>query len=119
MSDKTKLRPHAGGFLRRKGLLHSPFPVCRGDRLSAWIMLAGTGLMYREIANAEDAADVRLPQETKLSFLSEAPLVGDESQAEREEPVMEPVAEAPVTEVWKETEPESPRITSSGLWRGR
>jgi hypothetical protein len=75
--------------------------------------------MYREIANAEDAADVRLPQETKLSFLSEAPLVGDESQAEREEPVMEPVAEAPVTEVWKETEPESPRITSSGLWRGR
>lgn len=107
MSEKKNSGGMLEAFFAGKGFYIVLFLCVAVIGISAWIMLAGTGTDVEQIANAEDAADVRLPQETEAVVVSEEPPSEDTGRAEPEEPVMES-AEAPVTEVWHEIEPQSP-----------
>lgn len=107
MNEKENSGRGLEAFFAGKGFYIVLFLCVAVIGISAWVMLAGTGTDVEGNVKAEDAADVRLPQETEAAVVSEEPFVEGAIQEEPEEPVMEP-AEAPATEVWKETEPESP-----------
>jgi hypothetical protein len=84
MSDKKNSGRMLEAFFAGKGFYIVLFLCVAVIGISAWVMLAGTGTDVEGNVKAEDAADVRLPQETEAAVVSEEPFVEGAIQEEPE-----------------------------------